>query len=310
MYEAGKILYVGGGRTTNTAEIIDLNAAVADLAVDRLDGASPGGNLNATVLPTGEVLVTGGSSSPAYNDVSQAVQAAEMWNPATGVWTTLASNAIKRTYHSTSLAAARRPRAPHRQRRRRRACRRSSTRSSTRRRTSPWVPGPTITDAPSLVGYGTDFRIETPDPDDIAKVSLIRLGSVTHAFDMNGRFQWLTFTRESGGAEITAPPSGTQAPPGHYMIFLIGQNGVPSVGKIVKVGPTSEPTPGPNAPPAPSFLAGCGDQNCSFTDRSTDPDGNLAGWEWNFGDGQISTVARSASRLPVGRHLHGDAHGA
>ena len=41
MYEAGKILYVGGGRTTNTAEIIDLNTAVTDLAVDRLDGLRP-----------------------------------------------------------------------------------------------------------------------------------------------------------------------------------------------------------------------------------------------------------------------------
>jgi len=288
MYEAGKILYVGGGRTTNTAEIIDLNAALptwqwtGSMAFARR-------NLNATVLPTGEVFVTGGSSAPAYADVSQAILATEMWNPATGVWTTMASNAIKRTYHSTTLLlpdgrvlhtgsgeGAEMP-----------------EEFNAEIYSPPYLsmgPRPTISDAPSLVGYGTDFRIETPDPNDIAKVSLSRLGSVTHAFDMNGRFQWLTFTRESGGVRITAPPSGTQAPPGHYMIFLIGQNGVPSVGKIVKVGPTSEPTPGPNAPPAPSFLAGCGGQNCSFTDRSTDPDGNLAGWEWDFGDGQISTA--------------------
>ncbi|MGH7578953.1 MAG: PKD domain-containing protein, partial [Gemmatimonadales bacterium] len=288
MYEAGKILYVGGGRTTNTAEIIDLNAAspawqwTGSMAFARR-------NLNATLLPTGEVLVTGGSSHPAFNDVTEAVRAAEIWNPATGVWTTLASNAVRRTYHSTSLLL------PDG-----RVLHTGSGEGADQPEefnaelfSPPYLsqgPRPTISGAPTNVGYGTDFLVETPNPADIAKISLIRLGSVTHAFDMNGRFQWLTFARESGRLRISAPPSGTRAPPGHYMLFLVNQAGVPSVGRIVKVSPTSEPTPGPNAAPAPAFLAGCGGLNCTFADRSTDPDGNLSGWQWNFGDGQSSSA--------------------
>src|SRR5688500_16927409 len=102
MYELGKILYVGGGRTTNTAETIDLNlAAPAWQWTGSM--AFPRRNLNATLLPTGEGLVTGGSSHASYNDVTQAVHAAEIWNPATGLWRTVASNAVSRTYHSTSL---------------------------------------------------------------------------------------------------------------------------------------------------------------------------------------------------------------
>jgi PKD repeat protein len=131
--------------------------------------------------------------------------------------------------------------------------------------------------------------VETPNAAEIAKVSLIRLSSVTHAFDMNARFQWLTFARESGGLRITAPAGGTFAPPGHYMLFLVNQSGIPSVARIMKVSPTSEPGPGPNAPPTATFLAGCGGLNCTFADRSNDPDGNLAGWEWSFGDGTVSS---------------------
>jgi PKD repeat protein len=288
MYEAGKILYVGGGRTTNTAETIDLNVGSPTWQWTG-SMANARRNLNATMLPTGEVLVTGGSSAPAFNDVTQAIFAAEVWNPATGVWTTLASNSVRRTYHSTTLLL------PDG-----RVLHTGSGEGADQPEefnaelfSPPYLskgPRPAITGAPTQVGYGTEFQVQTPDPTGIAKVSLIRLGSVTHAFDMNARFQWLTFVRQSGSLRITAPPSGTRAPPGHYLLFLVNQTGVPSVGKIVKVGPTSDPTPSPNSAPAPAFLAGCAGLNCTFADRSTDPDGNLSGWQWNFGDGQSSSA--------------------
>ncbi|PYO37789.1 MAG: hypothetical protein DMD29_14880, partial [Gemmatimonadetes bacterium] len=103
MYEPGKILYVGGGDPpTNTAEIIDLNqpnpswAYTASMAFARRQ-------MNATLLPTGDVLVTGGTSGSGFNNPVGAVHAAELWSPATGAWTTLASNAVTRIYHSTTL---------------------------------------------------------------------------------------------------------------------------------------------------------------------------------------------------------------
>ena len=294
MYELGKILYAGGGRTTNTAEVINLNAGAptwqwtGSMAYARR-------NLNATVLPDGQVLVTGGSSHPSYNDVTQAIRAAEMWNPATGLWTTMASNSVSRTYHSTSLLlpdgrvlhagsgeGAGMPKE-----------------LSAELYSPPYLskgPRPTLADGLELVGWGTTFSVQTPDAADIAKVSLIRLGSVTHAFDMNQRLLWLSFTRGSGSLTVTAPSSGAHAPPGHYMLFLVNQNGVPSIGRIVKVSALSEPSPGPNSAPTAAFLAGCGGLNCNFADKSTDPDGNLSGWQWSFGDGQ-SSAARDPSHV-------------
>jgi PKD repeat protein len=247
MYDDGKILYTGGGRTTNTAEIIDLNSAApawqwtGSMAYARR-------HLNATMLPTGEVLVTGGSSGTGFNDFAQAVHAAELWNPATGIWTTLASNTINRTYHSTSILlpdgrilhtgsgdAAGAP-----------------DERNAELFSPPYLfkgPRPTIADAPSQIGYSTSFSVATPQAAAIAKVSLIRLGSVTHAFDMNQRFQWLSFAAGDGVLTVSAPTSRERTPPGHYMLFILDGNGVPSVAKIVVVGSSSEPPP----PPPPSI---------------------------------------------------------
>ena len=60
---------------------------------------------NATLLPDGTVLVTGGTAGPGFNDVSpgKPVHAAELWDPATDTWTTLAAEAVDRCYHATAL---------------------------------------------------------------------------------------------------------------------------------------------------------------------------------------------------------------
>jgi PKD repeat protein len=242
MYDEGKILYAGGGRTTNTAEIIDLNSAAPAW---QLTGsmAFPRRHLNATMLPTGEVLVTGGSSGTAFNDVSAGVHAAELWNPATGFWTTLASNTVTRTYHGASLLLPD-GRILH-----------SGSGASTGAPNEenaelfspPYLfkgPRPGIAEAPSVVAYGSTFTVTTPAAADIGKVSLIRLGSVTHAFDMNQRFQWLPFTREADVLTISAPVSAIRAPPGHYMLFILNGSGVPSVARIVRLGSTAPPPSG------------------------------------------------------------------
>ena len=44
----------------------------------------------------------------------------------------------------------------------------------------------------------------------------------------------------------------------------------------------------PNLAPAAAFVASCADLLCSFADRSTDADGTIAAWTWNFGAGTAS----------------------
>jgi hypothetical protein len=231
MYDDGKILYVGGGRTTNTAETINLNSATPAWQWTG-SMAFPRRHLNATVLPTGEVLVTGGTSGITFNDYKLPVHAAELWNPATGLWTTLASNTVNRVYHSTSILL------PDG-----RVLHTGSGDGSPDQKTAelfspPYLfrgSRPTITAAPSVVGYGSSFSVNTPQAANIAKVSFIRLGSTTHAFDMNQRFQRLSFTRQTGALTISAPTSRNRAPPGHYMLFILDGNGIPSVGRIIKL---------------------------------------------------------------------------
>ena len=75
MYLPGKILYVGGGHTTATAETIDLNLAAPTW---KWTGsmAYPRRHLNATMLPTGEVLVTSGTRGTSFDEPSLAVHVA------------------------------------------------------------------------------------------------------------------------------------------------------------------------------------------------------------------------------------------
>ena len=63
----------------------------------------------------------------------------------------------------------------------------------------------------------------------------IRIGSVTHAFDFGQRANTLSFSRTSSGVDVTAPGNPNLAPPGHYLVFILNRNGVPSVGKIVRL---------------------------------------------------------------------------
>jgi hypothetical protein len=94
---------------------------------------------------------------------------------------------------------------------------------------------PTISSAPATATYGGTITVQTPDAARIAAVSLIRLGSVTHAFNQNQRFVPLSFTAVSNALNVQAPPSANLAPPGHYMLFILDTNGVPSVAVIVKL---------------------------------------------------------------------------
>jgi galactose oxidase-like protein len=233
MYDDGKILYAGGGYTTNTAEVIDLNEAApawrwtSPMAFARR-------HLNLTVLPTGEVLATGGVAGTIFNDISTGVHAAEIWNPATGQWTTLASSAITRGYHATSLLLPD-GRVLH-------GGSGDGAGAPNQRNAEIFSPPylfrgarPTITGGPTDVAYGSTFHLDTPDPASITHVSLIRLGAVTHAFDQGQRFQRLVFTADANGLQVTAPASGNRAPPGYYMVFILNGADVPSVGKIVRV---------------------------------------------------------------------------
>jgi hypothetical protein len=234
MYEPGKILYAGGGDPpTDSAEIVDLNLPIPTWTFTG-GMAFARRQMNATLLPTGDVLVTGGTSSGGFNDPAGAVRAAELWHPATGTWTTLASSAVVRTYHGTALllpdgrvlytGSGDVPDG-------------SANERNYELYSPPYLfngARPTITGAlPPSAGYDQTQVVNTPDGPGIAQVTLIRLGSVTHAFDQSELLVPLSFSLVAAGLTITFPASRTAAPPGPYMLFLVNANGVPSVGRMM-----------------------------------------------------------------------------
>jgi hypothetical protein len=244
----GKVFYIGGGGASttcssppqNTAEVIDLKAATPTWRLISATMAFRRRQTNATILPDGTILVTGGTSSCGFSTETGAVFAAELYRPATGTWTTMANAGVVRVYHSTTALLP--------------DGRVLSTGSGdgsgvaiTQQYSyeifSPpylfWGARPTYSLPLTQMHYGQPFTVTTPDALSTTKVTIIRLASTTHAFDAGQRLNTLAFQASSDGQSLTVTPpaAGKTAPPGPYMLFILNGNGVPSVGQTVLLSP-------------------------------------------------------------------------
>jgi hypothetical protein len=157
-----------------------------------------------------------------------------MWDPTNESWSVMANMLTPRLYHSTALllpdgrvlaAGGGRPAATG-----------TVDQENVEIFTPPYLfkgARPAISSAATSTGYAETFFIGTPDALDISRVTLLRLGSVTHAFDMNQRFNELSFTTAPGGLNVTSPLARAVAPAGHYMLFILTRQGVPSLARII-----------------------------------------------------------------------------
>lgn len=93
---------------------------------------------------------------------------------------------------------------------------------------------PQLIKAPGRVGWGESFAVKTEGPA-VTSAVLAAPAAVTHANDMHQRIIPLTVGPGSSSATITAPPTRNVAPPGHYMLFVLDAQGVPSVAKWVRL---------------------------------------------------------------------------
>ena len=222
-----------GGASVATTFVIDLNQP-SPVWQQTASMANARTHHNLTLLPDGSVLVTGGGRNQDGCDATSAVFAAEMWSPITQTWTTMASMATPRLYHSTAIllpdgrvlvaGGGRNSTAPNE--------------LSAELYSPPYLfkgVRPSITSAPSSATYGSNFFVSTPDGATIGSVALMRPGAATHSFNQDQRFINLSFQQTTGGITIQSPANANLAPPGYYMIFLVNQSGVPSIATFIQL---------------------------------------------------------------------------
>ncbi|MGB0867183.1 MAG: galactose oxidase-like domain-containing protein, partial [Granulosicoccaceae bacterium] len=200
---------------------------------------------NLTVLPDGTVLATGGhSSTEVLIDVDSPVFPSELWDPETGQWTEMASLSRTRQYHSVGLLL---PDA--------RVlvagggyCGPCDTYNYHEQSAEIFSPPylfdangdpaarPDVSATPERVNYASSFNFELQGGADLERVILLKPGSTTHSHNQDQRYISLDFTRSGSTVTAVAPATRNLAPPGHYMLFALDQNGVPSEAAFVLVG--------------------------------------------------------------------------
>ncbi len=240
MYDEGKMLLVSGN-TSNTAEIVTLDSAtptieqIAGPAIRRHQG-------NSTLLADGKVLVTGGNNTGSLYDPNSSVFEAEIWDPETRQFSTMASMKFTRQYHSTALLLpdGRVYSAGGQQ-----------GQSYALRNAEIFLPPylfdkfgggeladrPLIASAPYSVNYGQSIDLDVQTDLPIAKLTLIRPGSVTHSTNMEQRAVAApSVYLGDGKVRWTTPANSLLAPPGFYMLFAVDSDGVPSVARMVQIG--------------------------------------------------------------------------
>jgi len=247
MYDTGKILTLGGApdyeNATATADayVLTINSdntvrtrRVASMANARTFQ-------NSVVLPDGKVLVTGGENYGVPYSDNSATLAAEIWDPATERFTTLAAETMARTYHSI---AALLPDG--------RVFSGGGGLCGTKCTTNhldgqvfspPYLfdadgkpaARPVITGAPTRAGNGEKITVTTDRP--VSAFSIVRTGTVTHTVDTDQRrLSLVPAAVPGGGYELTVPADSGVAVPGYWMLFALDAKGVPSTAQMIRIG--------------------------------------------------------------------------
>ena len=231
--------------STNSVERIDFNdASPAWEEVAPME--FPRRNVNAVLLPTGNVLVCAGIQGYKWgNPGPDAVYEAEEYDPnagPNGKWTTLGKMSVARQYHSVSLLL---PDA--------RILNLGSVVGGTGADNDSIIQDvevfsppylfkggtrPKIDDVPEVVHHNQEFEIETAQASDIASVVLVRPMACSHHTDSEQRVIQLDppDVKNSNTIKVKAPGGPHphyDAIKGHYMLFIVDDRGVPSVGEFV-----------------------------------------------------------------------------
>ncbi len=212
MFEPGRILQIGG--STRTSYVIDINGP-APLVTTTQAMTTKRFWVTATVIADGRVVATGGSAKA--NQLVGVNNTASIWSPDTGKWTHGREGALARLYHSTALLL---PDATIL------VAGGGAVGPLTNLNAEVYYPPylynsnggfaarPSINAAPNALSLGDHFSIGASGPNPIARVTLVKTGSVTHSFNMDQRFIELAFTNGERHIECAGADRGWHCTPG------------------------------------------------------------------------------------------------
>ncbi|MFD9162260.1 discoidin domain-containing protein [Streptomyces sp. NPDC059558] len=244
-YDIGKLLTLGGSpayeKTPATRRAYTVGITGSQVQAARTgDMEHARAFSNSVVLPDGKVAVFGGQGYPVPFSDATSVLAPELWDPATGSFTPLATMAVPRNYHSVAnllpdgrifsggggLCGD---------------C--ATNHADGAIFTPPYLlaadgspkPRPAITaGVPPRTAPGTSLTVSTDSP--VASFVLMRAAAATHSTDNDQRRVPLVSTAAGGGSYTVSIPADTGVVlPGTYMLFALDAQGVPSIGRFVTI---------------------------------------------------------------------------
>jgi galactose oxidase len=254
MYDAGKIFSAGGSQDYTNSDafrkghLISIGNPGQAATVERIpDMRYPRGFSNVVVLPDGKILVTGGQRRSLVFTNTDASLAAELFDPATKTWRTLAEELKPRNYHAISILLGDGTvlsaggglcydGGP---------CRDGSTDHPNGQIFSPpylfnsdgsAATRPVISSVSATqLRAGATITV-TMSNTSATRFSLIRMGSVTHSVNSDQRRIALTqVTQSSQRHTITLPNDYGVLIPGYYYLFALSSSGVPSIATTVQI---------------------------------------------------------------------------
>ncbi len=253
MYDEGKVLVTGGmqnGTTqaaTNQAYILDLTGPTATKT--NVTGMNLARKFhNAVMLPTGEVLVIGGNTSGVEFSDTGSQLAAEIWNPTTRTWRTVASMSVPRNYHSVALlmtdgrvfsggsglCACNADHPDH------------QIYSPPYLFNADGTPStrPSITSAPNVATVGRSITVKASA--NMQKFTLVKMSGTTHHLNSDLRFLTVPFTvAPNGDYHLTLRNNANVLTPGYWMLHAVNAQGIPSVSKVIQIIQNGAPTVSP-----------------------------------------------------------------
>jgi galactose oxidase len=243
MFDVGKILKVGGAPayeevwTSPASYLIEVGATLTTRKIAPMNYARA--MHNSTVLPNGQVVITGGQSYVKIFSDERSVLMTELWDPKSEVFTKLRPVQIPRNYHSFSLllpdgrvlvgGGG--------------LCGDCATNHlNAEILTPPYLLNkngtpatrPAILTAPASATYGDAIAVTTNSP--IVSFALMRFSSVTHSVNNDQRRIPLNaWSDDARSYTLEIPNDPGALTPGYYMLFALNAKGVPSVSKALQI---------------------------------------------------------------------------